>query len=113
LEAQYQKLREAVFSAEETLAGKRSRNGMGTPPASIASRLFMLEFARANTWGLTATQQQQMVYIQDGLKVLQPQIDSLFNREFPMFKQVLLEAGAPWLPQGIMQDTASRAVEID
>lgn len=113
LEAQYQKLREAVFSAEETLAGKRSRNGMGTPPASIASRLFMLEFARANTWGLTATQQQQMVYIQDGLQVLQPQIDSLFNREFPMFKQVLLEAGAPWLPQGIMQHTASRAVEID
>ena len=30
-----------------------------------------------------------------------------------MFKQVLLEAGAPWLPQGIMQHTASRAVEID
>lgn len=113
LEARYEELRASVFAAEEALTGKRSRNGMGTPPATIASRLFMIEFARANTWGLTATQQQQMVYVQDALSILQPQISNLMDSEFPMFKQSLLNAGAPWIPQGMMKETSNQPVEID
>lgn len=113
LEARYEELRSSVFAAEETLYGKRSRNGMGTPPATISSRLFMIEFARANTWGLTATQQQQMVYVKDALSILQPHISNLIDTEFPMFKQSLLTAGAPWIPQGMVKETSDQPVEID
>ena len=113
LEATYEQLRQAVFAAEETIMGKRSRNGMGTSPATIGSRLFMLEFVRANTWGLTDTQQQQMVYVQDALNTLLPQINNLMDSEFPSFKRSLLEAGAPWVPMGMMKETGNQPVEID
>lgn len=113
LEARYEELRTSVFAAEETLSGKRSRNGMGTAPATISSRLFMIEFARANTWGLTATQEQQMVYVRDALSILQPHISNLIDTEFPMFKQSLLTAGAPWIPQGMVKETSDQPVEID
>lgn len=113
IEARYEQLRQAVFAAQETLSGQRSRNGMGTSPATISSRLFMIEFARANTWGLTDTQKQQMVYVQDALSRLQPNIDRLMNSEFPAFKQTLLAAGAPWMPKGLMKEESSEPVEID
>ncbi len=73
----------------------------------------MIEFARANTWGLTDTQKQQMVYVQDALSRLQPNIDRLMNSEFPAFKQTLLTAGAPWMPKGLMKEESSEPVEID
>ncbi|GAA0858907.1 VPS10 domain-containing protein [Aliiglaciecola litoralis] len=113
METRYENLRQAVFAAQETLYGQESRSGMGTPPASIASRLFMIEFARANTWGLTSTQKQQMVIVQDALNVLQPQLNHLIETEFPAFKQSLLEAGAPWMPIGLMKETSGEPVEID
>lgn len=113
METTYQQLRKAVFAAEETLNGKSSRNGMGTAPASVSSRLFMIEFARANLWGLTATQKQQMVFVQDALNVLQPELTNLLETEFPVFKQLLLDAGAPWMPKGLMKEESDEPVEID
>ena len=105
MEGKYQQLRMAVFSIEEALYGQRARSGMGTSPSNISSRLFMIEFARANTWGLTATQKQQMVIVQDALGILQPKLDNLLETEFPAFKQSLLEAGAPWMPAGLMKES--------
>jgi hypothetical protein len=113
LEESYQKLRMAVFAVQETLDGQRSRNGMGTSPATISSRLFMIEFARANTWGLTTTQKEQMGFVQDALDELQPQLNNLIQTEFPAFKQSLLEAGAPWMPAGLMKEKSDEPVEID
>ncbi len=113
LEAEYQQLRMAVYAAEEILYGKSSRGGMGTSPASISSRLFMIEFARANTWGLTTTQKQQMGFVKDALIRLQPRLEELLRTEFPTFKQSLLKAGAPWMPEGLMEDTSEENVEID
>jgi photosystem II stability/assembly factor-like uncharacterized protein len=113
LEESYQQLRMAVFAAQETLDGQRSRDGMGTSPATISSRLFMIEFARANTWGLTTTQKEQMVFVQDALDVLQPQLNNLLLTEFPAFKQSLLKAGAPWMPAGLMKEKSDEPVEID
>jgi len=105
--------RQAVYAAEEILYGKSSRDGMGTTPANVSSRLFMIEFARANTWGLTTTQKQQMVFVKDALGVLQPQLDKLLQTEFPAFRQSLLKAGAPWMPEGLMEDQSEEHVEID
>ncbi len=113
METKYQQLRMAVFAAQEMLYGKRSRSGMGTSPASISSRLFMIEFARANTWGLTETQKQQMAYVKDAIKVLQPRLDNLLQSEFPAFRLSLNKAGAPWVPEGVMENTADDHVEID
>jgi photosystem II stability/assembly factor-like uncharacterized protein len=113
METTYQQLRKAVFAAEETLNGKSSRSGMGTAPASVSSRLFMIEFARANLWGLTTTQKQQMVFVQDALNVLQPELNNLLETEFPVFKQSLLDAGAPWMPKGLMKEKSDELVEID
>jgi hypothetical protein len=86
---------------------------MGTAPASVSSRLFMIEFARANLWGLTTTQKQQMVFVQDALNVLQPELNNLLETEFPVFKQSLLDAGAPWMPKGLMKEKSDELVEID
>ena len=113
LEATYEQLRQAVFSAQEALYGQRARDGMGSAPATISERLFMIEFARANTWGLTDTQKQQMVYVEDALNGLNGQLSSLMDEQFPAFKQALLAAGAPWIPQGRMQEQGSEPVEID
>lgn len=113
LETKYQQLRMAVFAAQEILNGQSSRGGMGTSPASVSSRLFMIEFARANTWGLTATQKQQMGFVKDALGVLQPRLDKLLQTEFPAFRQSLLKAGAPWMPEGLMEDISDEHVEID
>ncbi len=100
LESKYQQLRTSVFSAEEVLNGQKSRNGMGSVPASVSSRLFMIEFARANTWGVTATQKQQMGFVKDALGILQPQLNKLMQDEFPALKSALIQAGAPWIPSG-------------
>ena len=113
LETKYHQLRMSVFEAEEILYGQRSRAGMGTSPATIASRLFMIEFARANTWGLTTTQKQQMTIVKDALAILQPKLDNLLKNEFPAFKQSLLKAGAPWMPKGLMKEISNEPVEID
>jgi len=113
LETKYQQLRMAVFAAQEILNGQSSRSGMGTSPATVSSRLFMIEFARANTWGLTTTQKQQMGFVKDALGVLQPGLDKLLQTEFPAFRQSLLKAGAPWMPEGLMEDISDEHVEID
>lgn len=113
LEDVYHQLRFAVFAAEEALNGKSSRGGMGSSPASISSRLFMIEFARANTWGLTETQKQQMGYVFEAIGQLQPQLDKLLEIDFPTFRQALLKAGAPWMPEGLMKDMSDEHVEID
>lgn len=113
LENQYQQLRMAVFAAEEIINGQSARSGMGTSPATVSGRLFMIEFARANTWGLTATQRQQMGFVKDALNRLQPKLNSLLQTEFPTFKQALLKAGAPWMPKGLMEEISDEHVEID
>ncbi len=113
LEANYQQLRKAVFAAKEILNGQSSRGGMGTSPATVSGRLFMIEFARANTWGLTTTQKQQMGFVKDALGVLQPRLNILLQTEFPAFRQSLLKAGAPWMPEGLMEDISDEHVEID
>lgn len=113
METVYHRLRQAVFAAEEVLVGQSSRRGMGASPANVTGRLFMIEFARANTWGLTDTQKQQMVYVQDALAKLQAQLDKMLMVEFPEFRKSLLEAGAPWMPEGLMKDLSQERVEID
>ncbi|MCP4413362.1 MAG: glycosyl hydrolase, partial [Gammaproteobacteria bacterium] len=113
LEVNYHQLRQTVFAAAEMLNGKVTQEGMGTSPASISSRLFMIEFARANTWGLTATQKQQMGFVQDALSRLQPQLNKLIQTGFPAFRQSLISAGAPWVPQGLMKEISDESVEID
>ncbi|WP_068545536.1 VPS10 domain-containing protein [Thalassotalea crassostreae] len=113
LETKYEELRQAVFAAQEALHGKTASSGMGSTPATISSRLFMIEFARANTWGLTATQKEQMIIVQDALNVLLPRINNLMRQEFPAYKQSLLDAGAPWMPEGLMKEMSDEPVEID
>ncbi|MCX7554879.1 hypothetical protein OS175_13445 [Marinicella sp. S1101] len=103
LEDKYQQLRAAVFAIDNELNGlsfRRDLDAMGAAPATLSDRLFMIEFARANTWGLTNTQKQQITYVQDALNRLQPALTKLRQDEFPAFKQVLMDAGAPWMPAG-------------
>ncbi len=95
------------------LNGKVAQQKMGTSPASISSRLFMVEFARANTWGLTATQKQQMGFVQDALSGLLPQLNKLMQTDFPAFRKSLVSAGAPWVPEGLMKEIPDEPVEID
>ena len=107
LENKYQQLRDAVFIVDEILNGyqfTRGLNAMGAAPATISDRLFMIEFARANTWGLTDTQKQQMVYVKDALGDIQPKLKKLIQDEFPAFKATLMDAGAPWIPAGPVED---------
>jgi hypothetical protein len=113
LEVQYEQLRRTVFNLDEIVDGKRSSLIFSAPPPTLSSRLFMIEFARANTWGLTSTQKEQMVYVKDALGELQPQLDNLFKTEFPAFKQALLDAGAPWLPSGGIEVSADDLMETD
>lgn len=113
LETSYEELRQAVFAAQEALNGKTASSGMGATPATISSRLFMIELARANTWGLTATQKEQMLIVQDALNVLLPRLNNLREQTFPAFKQSLLDAGAPWMPEGLMKEMSDEPVEID
>jgi len=113
LETVYHQLRQAVFVAEEVIVGQTSRQGMGISPANVSGRLFMIEFARANTWGLTETQKQQMGYVEDALAKLVPQLDKLVKMDFPTFRESLEKAGAPWVPEGLMKDLSEDHVEID
>jgi hypothetical protein len=101
LETTYQQLRDAVFAVDELLNGLQFTRGLdakGAAPATISDRLFMIEFARANTWGLTQTQKQQMGYVKDALSQLQPKLNNLIQDQFPAFKKSLMQAGAPWIP---------------
>jgi photosystem II stability/assembly factor-like uncharacterized protein len=113
LESQYEQLRRAVFNLDEMINGKRSSRRFGASPATISSRLSMIELAEVNTWGLTSTQKQQMGYVKDALGELQPQLDNLFEKKFPAFKQALLDAGAPWVPSGIMEGTSNNPMGRD
>jgi hypothetical protein len=102
-----------MFLAEEVLFGQSSRQGIEAAPANVSDRLFMIEFARANTWGLTDTQKQQMVYVQEALSELEPKLAQKLDVDFPAFRQSLLKAGAPWVPEGLMEDVSDEQVEID
>ena len=113
LEAQYELLRRAIFNLDEMINGKRSSRTFGASPATISSRLSVIELAGVNTWGLTSTQKQQMVYVKDSLGELQPRLDNLFKTEFPAFKQALLDAGAPWVPSGLIEVSSNESVEMD
>lgn len=113
LEQILEKLRQDVFSAKEMINGQESRKGMGAMPATIASRLFMIEFARANTWGLTDTQKQQIQYVEEALSTLEPKLTALIKTDFPNFRESLNKAGAPWIPEGLMEEISDEPVEID
>jgi hypothetical protein len=113
LEVQYEELRRAVFNLDEIINGKRSSIRFGAVPATISSRLSVIELAGVNTWGLTSTQKQQMVYVKDALGELQPQLDNLFKTEFPAFKKALLDVGAPWVPSGGIEASADDRMETD
>ena len=112
-EMRYEQLRQEIFSIEEMVSGKRSSRGFGSSPATISSRLSLVELGRVNTWGLTDTQKQQMVYVQVALEELEPKVDNLFNNDFPAFKKILLEAGAPWIPDGLTDATSDDPQDID
>ncbi len=106
LEDKYQQLRAAVFEIDKVLNGysfSRGLNAIGAAPATLSDRMFMIEFAKANTWGLTDTQKQQIVYVKDALGKLQPKIKRLMQKEFPAFKASLLKAGAPGIPAGVIE----------
>ena len=112
-EIRFEQLRQEIFSIEEMVSGKRSSRGFGSSPATISSRLSMVELGRVNTWGLTDTQKQQMVYVQVALEELEPKVDNLFNNDFPAFKKTLLEAGAPWIPDGLTDTNSDEPEEMD
>ena len=113
LEAKLENLRQDVFAAKEVINGKTSSMGKGSTPATVGSRLFMVEFARATTWGLTDTQKQQMAYIDADLQKLEPKLSQLIDSDFPALRKALHEAGAPWVPEGMMKEQSSEPVEID
>ena len=73
----------------------------------------MVELGRVNTWGLTDTQKQQMVYVEVALEQLEPKVDNLFNNDFPAFKKILLKAGAPWIPDGFTDATSDEPEDMD
>ena len=95
------------------ISGKRSRRGFGSSPATISSRLSMIEYSRANTWGLTATQKQQMIFVDTALEELEPMVEKLFREEFPDFKKALLDKGAPWIPDGLIKLHSNDSEDID
>ena len=113
LEINYEKLRKAIFNLEEMISGKRSSRGFGSSPATISSRLSMIEYSRANTWGLTATQTQQMIFVDTALEELEPMVEKLFRKEFPDFKKALLDKGAPWIPDGLIELHSNDSEDID
>ncbi len=112
-EMRYEQLRQEIFSMEEMVNGKRSSRGFGSSPATISSRLSMVELGRVNTWGLTDTQKKQMVYVKVALEELEPMVDNLFNNDFPAFKKILLEAGAPWIPDGLTDAASDEPEDMD
>ena len=113
LEINYEKLRKAIFNLEEMISGKRSSRGFGSSPATISSRLSMIEYSRANTWGLTATQKQQMIFVDTALEELEPMVEKLFRKEFSDFKKALLDKGAPWIPDGLIELHSNDSEDID
>lgn len=113
LETTLEQLRQQVFVAKEIIFGQSSRGGMGSSPSTIGSRLFMIEFARANTWGLTDTQKQQMQYVEEALTDLEGRLTKLREIDFPAFRASLDKVGAPWTPEGLMREKPNGRVEID
>lgn len=113
LEQTLESLRQEVFSAKELISGQRSSSGKSATAANVASRLFMIEFARATTWGLTDTQKQQMQYVETTLATLEPKLTELMKNKFPLFRSSLTKAGAPWIPEGLMKEDSKEPVEID
>ena len=111
MEQVLEKLRQDVFAANELIGGKTSSRDKGAVPANIGSRLFMIEFARATTWGLTDTQKQQMKYVEATLARLEPKLKMLMTNEFPAFRDSLSAAGAPWVPDGLVEEESDEAVE--
>lgn len=112
-EIRFEQLRQEIFGIEEMINGKRSSRGFGSSPATISSRLSMVELGRVNTWGLTDTQKQQMVYVEVGLEEVEPKVDNLFYNDFPAFKKTLLDAGAPWIPDGLTDAALDDPQEMD
>lgn len=111
LEQILEQLRQDVFAAKEIIGGKASISGKGPAPGNVASRLFMIEFARATTWGLTDTQKQQMKYVEESLAKLEPKLKELLRNRFPDFRESLNKAGAPWTPEGRMEETSDEYSE--
>ena len=87
LEADYHVIRAEVLAIEEAMQGKSARQGMGATPATIGSRMFIVSMARANTWGPTATQREQLGYAVDAFNDVKARLDALVH------DRILLSSG--------------------
>ena len=60
-----------------------------------------------------ATQKQQMIFVDTALEELEPMVEKLFRKEFPDFKKALLDKGAPWIPDGLIELHSNDSEDID
>ena len=44
---------------------------------------------------------------------LEPMVEKLFRKEFPDFKKALLDKGAPWIPDGLIELHSNDSEDID
>lgn len=98
LEALYEEVRSDMNAINNELNGLSVRSGMGTAPATVASRLQFAAFATFGSYGPTPQHLEQFGYGQEGLAVMIERINGLKTDKIPALQAQLIEAGAPWTP---------------
>ena len=54
-----------------------------------------------------------MIFVDTALEELEPMVEKLFRKEFPDFKKALLDKGAPWIPDGLIELHSNDSEDID
>ncbi|WP_417451429.1 VPS10 domain-containing protein [Kordiimonas sp.] len=97
LETQYAALRAEIFSLEEALDGKRSRDQMGAAPATISSRVGFAKFSSSTSYGPTPQSREQLGYALEAFTGVKARLETLLDTTVPAFEKALMDAGAPWV----------------
>lgn len=98
LEAMFESIRTEMNAINNELRGLQSRQGMGSTPATVLSRLQFASSVAAGSYGPTAQHREQLGYALEGLADATTRISTLVNDTVPTFQVALIEAGAPWTP---------------
>lgn len=95
LETRFADINAEVHAISTELYGLESRSGMGSEPASIASRLWYAKSAATSSYGPTKQHQEQLGYALAGLDSVAERTKAL-QQAIPALQQAVLDAGGPW-----------------
>ena len=100
LDAQYEALRQQLFTIEEELTGNQSSNGQyGSEPSTVTSRIGFAQTGTAYaTYGPNPAHERQLGMAETEYDDIRQRLDALMHERIPAFEAALDEAGAPWTP---------------